>query len=124
MNINAAFPGKYIKAADLQGRDYELVISRLVVEKVLDSDEPVLYFTKTDKGLVLNKTNAGRIADMHGEETDDWTGLHITLFPTECDFAGKLVPCIRVRTGNPPPVQPVVVPEPVHTAIPDSEIPF
>ena len=58
MDINAAFPGEFLKAADLQGRQAAVVIDRVEMQKVGDDHKPVAYFQGKDRGLVLNKTNA------------------------------------------------------------------
>lgn len=97
MNINDAFAATYLKAQDLMGQDVKLTIDRVEVQEVGDDTKPVLYFRGKDKALVLNKTNASTIADQHGAETDHWPGKEITLFPSQTDFQGKQVPCIRVR---------------------------
>lgn len=95
------FPGKYLKAADLDGEDRPLVIERLVVEWIgqgADAEEkPVLFFEGEDQGLVLNVTNAATIAELHGEDTDDWPGRTIVLYPTRVQFGAKVVDAIRVR---------------------------
>ena len=54
-----------------------------------------------DKGLCLNKTNAGTIADLYGPETDAWIGRQIRLFATEVPFGAEQVLAIRVRMRAP-----------------------
>lgn len=106
MNINDAFPSKYIKANDLKGHDVLVTVARVTREDVGGNGEegdikPIVYFQGTKKGLVLNKTNCNRIASMYGPETDAWVGKQVTLFPTETEFGGNMVDCIRIRKGNP-----------------------
>lgn len=123
MNINDAFPSKYIAAADLSGQDVPVTINRVDFEDVGQEKErrPVLYFDGKSKGLVLNKTNSFTIGDIHGPEMDAWPGKPITLFPTQTDFQGKQVACIRIR------IQAASV-EPPASEAPmverDSDIPF
>jgi hypothetical protein len=63
--------------------------------------KPTIYFQGKDKGLVLNKTNANAISMMYGPETGNWTGQTISIYPTETEFQGKIVPCIRIKApGN------------------------
>lgn len=101
MDIDAAFPSKYLKSADLQDRNVQLVIDRIEVEEVgfgRDKDsKPVLYFQKAKKGLVLNKTNSNAIKAVYGRDTDQWIGKPLVLFPAMVDFAGETVEAIRVR---------------------------
>jgi len=104
VNINDLFPSKYVKASDLKGRDVEVTIRTVEVEKIDEDERPVLYFQGMDKGLVLNRTNANSIAKLHGGEVSKWAGKTITLFPTETDFKGEQVACIRVRTIKQQPV--------------------
>lgn len=101
MDINAAFPSTYLKASDLQGRDVVVNISHITMEDVGDDHKPVIYFVGKDKGVVLNKTNASTIAGMYTGDTDNWVNKAITLFPTQTDFGGKQVACIRIRITAP-----------------------
>ena len=97
MNINKAFPSTYLKAGDLDGREFSVTISEVVMMDVGDDEKPVIYFTGSDKGLVLNKTNALEIASAYGEETDSWPGRQIVLHTAKVLFQGKPVDGIRVR---------------------------
>lgn len=97
MNINAAFPSTYLKAADLQGRRVNVGIDRVAIEEVGGEHKPVMYFIGKDRGLILNKTNGNIIAEMYGPETDDWHGKVITLYPARVEFQGKIVDAIRVH---------------------------
>ena len=128
MNIEVAFPSKWIRAANLQGRDITLTILRCFEEQVGRGSEtlPVLYFSGTEKGLVLNKTNANTIADALGAETDNWIGQKITLYSTTTDFEGKRTDCIRIRDLAPvqQPAPPVLDKQPISVPPDDSAIPF
>ena len=100
MDIRKAFPSKYVKASDLNGKQVRLTILGIKFERMQQGDDqtkPVLYFDGTDKGFVLNKTNGDRIAAVYGWETDSWRGKQIILYPTEVDFQGKSVEAIRVK---------------------------
>jgi hypothetical protein len=106
MKIGAAFPSKYLRAADIpEGRQLRLTIDHVVVENVAgnsdpDDEKPVLYFQGKTKGVVLNKTNANIISAAYGDETEEWSGKGIILFPSETQFQGKLVPCLRVKADR------------------------
>ena len=113
MNINEVFPSKYLKAADLQGRQVTVKIRSAEQELMGNDRKLVVYFDGKEKGLVCNKTNANNIAHLYGQDTNDWTGNEITLFEAMVDFQGKTVPSIRVKspqrggkqTAPRPPVQ-------------------
>ncbi len=107
MNIQGAFPSKYLSAnADIpEEGDLVLTIKHVEIETVGQgakaAEKPVLYFNEVGKGLVLNKTNAGTIGKLYGAETDAWTGKPVALFSTEVPFEGKQVLAIRVRVKAP-----------------------
>lgn len=123
MNINTAFPSSYLKAADLQGRRVPVTVDRVAMEDIGGEHKPVLFFQGKDRGLVLNKTNAAMIAEIAAsEETDEWKGVRIVLYPTKTDFQGKRVDAIRV--DYPEAVAPQrTKPQPVATED-DDPIPF
>ena len=122
MNINDAFPGTYLKADDLKGKEPTVTIDRVAMEDIGGEHKPVLYFQGKDRGMVLNKTNSTNIASMYGPETDAWTGKIVTLFTAHVDFQGKTVPAIRIK--------PPASPDPAMQAPqapdygPSDEIPF
>ena len=101
MKINQAFPSKYIKAADLGGKEFTLAIAKVQIEDVggqgSEEYKPVLYFDGRTKGVVLNRTNATAIANRYGDDTDDWTGKDVIIYPDTVMFQGKMVDCIRMR---------------------------
>jgi len=49
MDINAAFPSKYLKAADLQSKHVGVVIDGIQMEDLGDDSKPVLYFKGKQK---------------------------------------------------------------------------
>ena len=100
VSISESFPSKYVKASDLKGQNVIVVIGQVTFERIGTNDKddkPVLYFQGKSKGMVLNKTNATNIAHLYGDDTDDWAGREIVLFPAMVDFQGKTVEAIRVR---------------------------
>jgi hypothetical protein len=104
MDIDGAFPSKYLKSTDLQGRNISLTIDRVEVEEVGFGREkdhkPVVYFQRTKKGFVLNRTNSNTIKAAYGRDTDGWIGKPVVLFPAMVDFAGDTVEAIRVRVAT------------------------
>jgi hypothetical protein len=57
----------------------------------------VVYFNETKKGLVLNVTNARKIAVVTGTDViDKWPGKKIALVPMDVEFQGEMITAIRV----------------------------
>lgn len=117
MKISQLFPSKFVKAADLNGKTVTLTIAKLVVEELGHGPDkerkPVLYFQKATKGMVLNRTNAMTIAALYGDESDEWEGKRISIYPTRIRAFGSMQDTIRVREEIP--AQPRV--QPAHMAI-------
>ena len=132
MNIDQAFPSKWLRASDLLGREAIVAIDRVAMTELDDDTKPVVYFSGKQKGLVLNKTNGNAIKHLYGPDTDNWTGKHVVLFATTVEFRGDLVDAIRVKGPAGPqqaPVQPPVAPQPengggVPEEVLDDSIPF
>ena len=61
------------------------------------SNKLVLRFEGRPSALAMNRTNYDFVADMLGDETEDWPGHAIELYPTKTAMGGKLVDCIRIR---------------------------
>ncbi len=102
--MSEAFPGKFLKAADLKGKEVELNIREVKLEDVSGEGEvkPVLYFVNKERGLVLNKTNASVLSNRYGDDSDLWTDKSVVLYPTTTSFQGNMVPCLRVKMVAPP----------------------
>jgi hypothetical protein len=98
MKVGEAYPGKWIKAADLHGKRVPVVIDSVAMENIGDDgDKMVVYFKGKDKGLVCNVTNAHMIEEIaNSDETDDWNGVQVVLYSTKVDFSGRRVDAIRV----------------------------
>lgn len=97
MKVSSAFPSNFIKCEDLQNRPARVKMNYVKLEDIGDDNKPVLYFIGKEKGMVLNKTNASAISAMYGDETENWSGEEIEIYPTETDYQGKRVPAIRIR---------------------------
>ena len=124
MNLKQAFPSKYLKADDLQGRRLAVTIQSAEMETIQGDhgkeEKLILRFVNKEKGLVCNVTNANMIAEILGsEETDDWVNGRIVLYSTKVDFSGRRVDAIRVAEM---PGQAKAPPPPVEAG--DDDVPF
>lgn len=98
MLISETYASKYVKAADLKGRTVRVTIASIASESMQEgTSKPVLYFKESDKGVVLNRTNATTLAMAFGDNTDNWIGAAIELFPMAVPFNGQMQQAIRVR---------------------------
>ncbi len=109
-HVDLMFPNRYLKSGDLKGKDVKLTISSVGKETLQRTDggkEPaiIVHFEEMKgrardeaKVLVLNKTNARRIAELHGKQTASWSGKKITVYAAMVQAFGKQVEAIRVLT--------------------------
>ena len=110
MDLNEIFTSNSLKAQDLKGREVTVTISGYEAVDFDDGRKLVLSFQESDRTLICNKTNGNTIGDLYGTNLDSWIGKQITLFPTQTDFGGKQVPCIRVKLIAPPAAEPQQMP--------------
>ena len=108
---------KYWRAEDLQQEKKFRI--KATTEEVLEKDgkaekKLVVWFTNDERGLVLNKTNNRTIRAAYGDDTANWVGKIIVVFPTMTDVRGKMTPALRVRIL--PPKQTTAAPQRTVTA--------
>ena len=98
MQASKLCPSPHISAEDLSG-DTEVTISTVGFEVIGEEKENrgCVKFDEFERSMVLNRTNLKRIIAHHGNDTAEWKGKKITLYPSETDWGGRTVPCIRVR---------------------------
>jgi hypothetical protein len=107
MKLDQMFPRRYAIGEDLQGKAITLTINKITREKMHpqanapEVEKWVLYFKEARKGVVLNRTLAYQISECLGsDETDDWMGKRITIYPQPMTVAGKKVVAIRARAAE------------------------
>ena len=106
-SINEFFPGRYFKAETLAGKARVLRIGAVERDKLSDgSVKAVVKFEDEPMKLILNRTNANAIATLYGNNTDNWIGKLIELYPTRTPFGSNMVDAVRVRAPGrrPPPI--------------------
>jgi hypothetical protein len=130
MRKHDIFPSKYQSAADLGGKPHVLEIASAPLETMTNNGteqrKVVVYFKNAKKRLPLNLTNFDAISAIAGtDETDDWPGTRIEVYPTTTEMKGETRPCIRIRAPSAP--EPQLVPK-AKSKQPepslDDEIPF
>jgi hypothetical protein len=99
------FPGRFLKAGDLAGKDRTLTIADVIVEAMPTDDggtkvRGIVSFKETERQLALNRTNGESLKAMFGKAIKDWIGKRVTIYPTTDRFGAEQVDAIRVR-GSP-----------------------
>lgn len=98
--------GANLTAADLQGKKIPVTITEASIKEFDKEgggkDRKIhLAFEGKEKGLIVNKTNAATIAEIHGDDYERWVGGVITIYPTKVQFGSDMVDAIRVELPIP-----------------------
>jgi hypothetical protein len=107
MKLTEMFPKRFATGEDLQGKAVTLTVQGVNSEKMHpqrnapEVDRWVLYFKETKKGVILSRTLAYQIAGILGsDDTEQWIGKRIMLYPQPMNVAGKQVVAIRARAAK------------------------
>ena len=108
MKLDEMFPSRFVRGQDLQGRAVTVTIDRVLPERMRPNPQSpemqkfVLYTVEGKKGIVLSKTLANQIAQvLESDESDNWIGKKVTLYPEPITVAGIQRIAIRARAAIP-----------------------
>jgi len=96
-------PSNFLGAHDLDGKEFTLTIKKVQNEDLMNMEnhtkesKVVVEFQEAKKPWVANITNLKRIAKLHGNYIEGWTGKKVTLVPEKTRAFGETVDCIRVK---------------------------
>jgi len=130
MKRDDLFPSKYLKCADLKGKPRVVEIEQALIEmlknqKGEEQQKVVLHFRGAKKSMPLNLTNYDSVAGIAGtDETNEWPGTKVELFPTTTMMGGKITDCIRIRPPQGVPATPPPPPKPAADPNLNEEIPW
>ena len=116
-DFDDVYGSKFLSAADLNGQRKRVKVVDTEVSDLREKDgstkrKYIVWFETEEKALVLNKTNALRLAQAFGKAREGWSGAVIELY-SEMTSLGK--EGIRLRPVRPPqqqkPQTPPALPE-------------
>ena len=76
----------------------------------------LVWFTNSEQGLPLNKTNLRTLQGAFGDDTTKWKGKVIVIYPTTAPLRGNMVPALRVRIPPPKQAAAAAAPQPPVTS--------
>ena len=107
MKLSEMYPSRFVRGVDLQGKSVTVTIAKVQLESMRPNPQSpeiqkfVLYPAEGKKGIVLSKTLANQIARAVGsEETDEWVGQKVTLYPEPVSVAGVQRVAIRAMMNG------------------------
>jgi hypothetical protein len=97
-DFDSLYGSKYLSVADLKDAEPRLKIGKAEIAELREKNgtikrKYVILFEGVDKGLVINKTNAKKLADAYGKQPSKWIGQFVQLYAEDTTF-GKGV---RIR---------------------------
>lgn len=105
MKVGEMFPSKYLKGSDLTG-PVTVTIAGIEKAELYRPGEGkttawVLYCERASKGIILSRPLAAGIAQALGsDETNDWPGRQIVLYPQPMRVGGRDLVAIRARAAK------------------------
>jgi hypothetical protein len=103
---NEIYGSKYYSVADLQGETPRHRIGKVDVDNLKDKDGTtkrriLVYFDVVEKPLVLNKTNAKKLAESYTEDHSKWVGVVVDLYAEDTSMGKgvRLRPVKSVAAG-------------------------
>ena len=129
-DFDSLYGSKYLSVSDLKGQRPRRTIGKVEIAELKEKDGTtrrkfVLYFEGEEKALVLNKTNATKLALAFGKNGADWPGARVELYSEMTSLGKEGVRLQPVRTV--PKAAPAKKIAPKPAAIDpemDDEIPF
>lgn len=113
MNYLSLYDSDWLRFCDLQDKPRLVTIAKVAGGEIRNaqkkSKKPIVHFKEYAKPLALNKCNGKAIATLYTNETNNWVGKQVVLYPSQTQFGLETVDCIRVRAPGgkaaaPPPV--------------------
>ena len=106
-SIDDVFAGDSLRAADIKGKEPTVIIQSVEVREFTSKEgkkqsKLAIAFQGAKKTLICNRTNANRIAYMHGKDYTRWPGKEITLFVDPfVEFGGQQTEAITTVGSRP-----------------------
>jgi hypothetical protein len=92
-DFDALYGSKYLAASDLHGETERWKIGKTEIVELKEKDGStkrkfLIYFAGVEKALVLNKTNATKLAAAFGKDRANWKGMAVEVY-AEMTSLGK-----------------------------------
>lgn len=101
MKASRFYESDFLNAESIGLHPRELQISAVSEATVKNNDgtestKLVVHFSNSAKPLLVNRTNAKKIIESLGDETDDWIGATLVLVTGKQTFNGRTFACIQI----------------------------
>ena len=122
------YGSKYLAAKDLNGETQRHKVLDVAQVELREKDgstkkKLAMTFANVDKKLILNMTNAGRLADAFGKSPQKWIGVSVDLY-SETTVFGEGIRLRPLKPSSGAPIPTTKAPSGAAGGVPDEEIPF
>ena len=100
---NRSYAGQYLNSVQID-RPVTVKIASLQTETVKSwqkgakpTERVILKFEGKEQGMVVNKTNFKKLAELFGWDSDGWVGKEVTLVTVQKEAFGRVVDSIEIR---------------------------
>jgi hypothetical protein len=90
---------EWLKGGDLEEGERLVVTIKNVYEHTFEQsgDQTVFVeFVELEKKLSLNKTRRNKLIDLLGDDSDEWFGCQVALYPVPVNYNGKTVSSVAI----------------------------
>jgi hypothetical protein len=104
--VSETFGGAYLKADHLNGQPRVVTIDGYNIERIFGDEKFVAYFVDEKRGLALSAACARDIAQVLGDEMEEWAGRSVELYSEQRTITDrdtqtdKLITMIRARAPS------------------------
>ena len=107
MKRNKRFPKRFLTKEDI-GDGFSVCIVRLEEQEIQTgnglTETKTVCLLQDEKPFIVNRANWDLMADLYGDDDDDWGGHWICLYhDPSVSFGGKRVGGIRIKPEKPAP---------------------
>ena len=88
---------RFLKPPNVPAPQKFLITAYLMENVGRGEMKPVLHFSNTELGFILNTTNRRVLAEKLGDNMLGWVGKIIVIFPAMVEFESRMVVGLRVR---------------------------
>lgn len=93
--------GKFLKVDDVKdGQIFTIEVFEKITSRI--GDRPLIRFKNVEQPFGLNATNADKLVELFGDDTDDWEGKKIKLIKVRArnPQLGKEVDALRIQSAT------------------------
>ena len=113
MKLSDEFPGKYLREPNLKGKPFKTRILSVFIGRYANGEKSLeLTLAGTEQVFGLNAGMRNQCLAAFGDDTDNWIGETIILYPTTIEYQNNPeYPVVRMKIPPKPAPTPIASPD-------------